>query len=171
MAPCMEKTEVDFMNRIMESCALHWIGNTLIPLTKSQKPFDLSELCTRFIFDNYTYMESAFEFTTKEEDFNIIQGTVNHFRRFFDGMLPSTRHAKRLANDLNSFAQTVIDTHRQNEKKDSTNTFIKAIADSNGPFKNDKEHVDEIIDLIMGSTLTTGSFLSSILDEIFDANR
>lgn len=67
----MKKTEGDLMNRIMKSFALHWIGNKLIPLTKSLKPFDLFELCTRFIFDNY--MESAFEFTTKEEDFNIIQ--------------------------------------------------------------------------------------------------
>lgn len=175
--PCLCQKEIDRMNSVLETQADVWIEKTLMPLAERQAPFDPTKLCTRFVFD--TYMESMFEYQANEEDFQILQDVVekalphyvmkrvaNPFRAIFRPIIPSSRKANYAVTKMKHFAMKVIDNYRIKENKSSANTFIKAITDENGPLKDDKERISEIINFTIASTLTSGAFMSSILVQL-----
>lgn len=175
--PCTCQKEIDRMNSVMETRANVWIEKTLLPLAERQEPFDPTKLCTRFVFD--TYMESLFEYEANEEDFEIFHDIIekalpyylmkrvaNPFRAIFGPIIPSTRKANYAVTKMKNFAMKVIDNYRLKENKSSANTFIKTITDENGPLKNEKERVAEIINFTIASSVTTGAFLSSILIQL-----
>lgn len=183
LAPCMSSTEVERMRRIMDRRASEWIDKKLAPLAKTMEPFDIVDVCSQFIFD--TYMESSFEYKTKPEDYAVLKASItysmpfylmkrrkNPLRKLANGLMSSSaRTAKKSLRELRAYCQLVLDSYRHSSSLSSQSsskakTFIRAIADPDGPFTNDEERVAEIIDLIIGSTATSASFIASVLIQL-----
>ncbi|KAG7354429.1 cytochrome P450 [Nitzschia inconspicua] len=174
-APAFSSSHIKRMNSVAIEIAELWIKNTLLPVMKEGRPFDVAKEMISITLDSIC--KTAFEYDPTEEEKEqflkceelvtteyISRSLSNPFRQYLGPLLPRRREAMQAAKSNLALAKRIIANYRA-MKNPTKGTIVDLIANNKCYANLDEMAVDLIIYLVAGHD-TTGYTLAFTLLEL-----